>query len=306
MRAVGTSSPRLGWAAVSHLHYIEPQQPMTELPMVLGRAVDPLDYLADTALMAGLILLSWPATRRLCPSRTLAAAIDTEVEFRLQDSDTSSTTSRRGFRSSWVAPPTGSLACAALLCITHKLLGKPSPESARDTFQELIARAKHDPRTAKAIRTSSRRSSTLAQAFRRATQGGNQQPPPPPPRIRSATSELTDLELLTDRYASGPAALAWRERGEVLPLERLSRRPRRPEPHTRCRDRAREADDGRTKRILYQLDRDEYEALTIARNLPKPVSWAELGAAVGLSTQGIHQQYARQQLFVTRCHRRTS
>ncbi|WP_155359659.1 hypothetical protein [Acrocarpospora macrocephala] len=58
----------------------------------------------------------------------------------------------------------------------------------------------------------------------------------------------------------------------------------------------------RTRQILHQLDRDEYEALTVARSLPKPVSWAELGAAVGLSA--LHQQYARQQLFVTRSYRR--
>ncbi|MGA5761758.1 hypothetical protein [Nonomuraea bangladeshensis] len=31
---------------------------------------------------------------------------------------------------------------------------------------------------------------------------------------------------------------------------------------------------------------------TIARNLPKPVSWADLGAVVDMSNQGILQQYA--------------
>ncbi|MGA4992426.1 hypothetical protein [Nonomuraea bangladeshensis] len=45
---------------------------------------------------------------------------------------------------------------------------------------------------------------------------------------------------------------------------------------------------------------------TIARNLPKPVSWADLGAVVDMSNQGILQQYARQQIFVTRSYRRTS
>ncbi|MGV9386349.1 TniQ family protein [Nonomuraea sp. NPDC003707] len=288
------------------LQHIEPGQPTTEPPTVLGRAVDPLQYLTDTALTAGLILLSWPATRRLCPSRTLAAAIDTEVELRLRQSDASSAAARRGFRSPWAAPPTDALACAALLCITHKLLGKPSPDSARDTFQELIDRAKHDPRTANAIRTSSRRSSTLAEVFRRAPMRGNMHPPPPPPRARSATSPLTGLELLTDRYATGPAALAWHERGELLPLEAALAAARAdPSPTPDIALALVKLTMERRKRILRELDRDEYEALTIARNLPKPVSWAELGAAVGMSTQGIHQQYARQQLFVTRSYRRT-
>lgn len=130
-------------------------------------------------------------------------------------------------------------------------------------------------------------------------------PPPPPPRARSATSPLTGLELLTDRYATGPAALAWHERGELLPLEdALAAARADPSPTPDIAIALVKLTMERTKRILRELDRDEYEALTIARNLPKPVSWAELAAAVGMSTQGIHQQYARQQLFVTRSYRR--
>ncbi|MEU4508334.1 hypothetical protein AB0G05_02455 [Nonomuraea wenchangensis] len=73
------------------------------------------------------------------------------------------------------APP----ACAALICITHKLLGKPSSDSVRGTFQELIGRAKHNPRTTNAIHSSSRRSSTLAEVFRPAPLRGNMHPPSP-------------------------------------------------------------------------------------------------------------------------------
>ncbi|MGJ6967602.1 hypothetical protein ACSDR0_37350 [Streptosporangium sp. G11] len=60
----------------------------------------------------------------------------------------------------------------------------------------------------------------------------------------------------------------------------------------------------RARRILRELDKEEYEALTIARSLPKPVSWAELGEVLGVSAQGIHQQYARLQRFATRSYRR--
>ncbi|GAA0990079.1 hypothetical protein GCM10009555_075250 [Acrocarpospora macrocephala] len=58
------------------LGYVQPEGPLAPQPTVLGRAVDPFQYFTDTALTASLVLLSWPATRRLCPSSTLAAAID--------------------------------------------------------------------------------------------------------------------------------------------------------------------------------------------------------------------------------------
>jgi hypothetical protein len=97
---------------------------------------------------------------------------------------------------------------------------------------------------------------------------------------------LTALQLLTARYATGPAATAWRRQAAPLPFHEAltaARYDDQPPAHIAC------AALTVLRRIRCDLDAAELSLITAARR--QQATWATIGTAIGATKQGAAKRH---------------